>query len=108
MPFVCQAVPDGNPGVFRKGFHDFLPVAPVFYAVVQSPQNPCGVGDGFLFPHLAGGRVKVGDVHTQIICRHLKGTAGAGGGFFENQHNVLPPVDVVGEFSLFLCLEVGG
>ena len=43
VEFICQAVPYRHTGVFGKGFHGCLVKAAVFYAVVRTSENSCGI-----------------------------------------------------------------
>ena len=106
VEFVGQAVPDRHAGKLGKLLYDSLAVAPVFNAVVHPPQHTGGVGDGFFFAHLGAGGAEIGHAHAQIISRHLKGAAGAGGILFKQQCDVLPLVDAVGNARFFLRFQL--
>ena len=86
---VRQAVPHGHAGILRQVLHRLLVVAPVLDAVEEPAQHLGGVLQGFLFAHLGGVRVQIGDVGPLLGGRHLEGAAGAGGGLFKQQHDVL-------------------
>ena len=106
VKFIGQAVPDRHAGKFRQLLYDGLRIAPVFDAVVHPTQHPGGVGDGFLFAHLGAGGAEIGHPHAQIVSRHLKGAAGAGGVLFKQQCDVLPLMDAVGDARFFLRLQL--
>ena len=89
MVGVGQAVPHGHARPFRQVLHHGLLVAPVLDAVEEAAQDFGGVLQGLLFAHLGAARVQVGDVGALLGGRHLEGAAGAGGGLFKQQHNVL-------------------
>ena len=109
MELVGQAVPDRNTGVMGQIFHDLLPIAAVLDAVKHPAQHPGGVGNGFLFADLAARRVKVGDLHAQIVSGNLKAAAGAGGGLFKDQGDVLAcQLLIVADAGLFPGLQVSG
>ena len=106
MELVGQAVPHRNTGVVRQFFHDLLAVAPVLDAVKHPSQHPGGIGDGFLFADLTAGRVQIGHFHAQIVGGYLKAAAGAGGGLFKDQSDVLAPQLVVPDTGLLFGLQV--
>ena len=109
VELVGQAVPDRNTGIMGQVFHDLLPIAAVLDAVKHPAQHPGGVGNGFLFADLAARRVKVGDLHAQIVSGDLKAAAGAGGGLFKDQGDVLAcQLLIVADAGLFLGLQVSG
>ena len=109
VELVGQAVPDRNTGVMGQVFHDLLPIAAVLDAVKHPAQHPGGVGNGFLFADLAARRVKVGDLHAQIVSGDLKAAAGAGGGLFKDQGDVLAgQLLIVADAGLFPGLQVSG
>ena len=109
VELVGQAVPDRNTGVMGQVFHDLLPIAAVLDAVKHPAQHPGGVGNGFLFADLAARRVKVGDLHAQIVSGDLKAAAGAGGGLFKDQGDVLAcQLLIVADAGLFPGFQVGG
>ena len=109
VELVGQAVPHGHPGVVGQVFHDLLAVAAVLDAVKHAAQHPGGVGDGLLLADLAARGVQVGHFHAQIVSGDLKAAAGAGGGLFKDQGDVLArQLVVVADAGLFLGLEVGG
>ena len=86
---VGQAVVHGHPGVFGQGLHVGLVVAPVLDAVKEAAQHLGGVLHGLLFSHLGGAGVQVGHPAPLLGHGHFKGAAGAGGGLFKEQHDVL-------------------
>ena len=109
MELVGQAVPDRDTCIFCQVFHDLLPIAAVLDAVKHPAQHPGGVGNGFLFADLAARRVKVGDLHAQIVSGDLKAAAGAGGGLFKDQRDVLAcQLLIVADASFFPGLQVSG
>ena len=84
-------------------------IAAVLDAVKHPTQHPGGVGNGFLFADLAARRVKVGDLHAQIVSGDLKAAAGAGGGLFKDQGDVLAgQLLIVADAGLFPGLQVSG
>ena len=89
MELVGQTVPDGDSGIFSQLLHRLLLEAAVLNAVKHAAQHPCGVGDALLFAHLGAAGVQICHTHSQVVARHLKGAAGAGGGLLKQQHNVL-------------------
>ena len=105
MEFVCQAVPHGNRRIFRQLLHNGLAIAAVLNAVINAGENPCRVSDAFLLSNLRAGGIQISAVHSKIRCRHLKGTAGAGGGLFKNQGNMLALADLMRNPRLFLGLQ---
>ena len=108
MELVGQAVPHRHAGILCQFLYDALTVAAVLNAIEHSTQNPCGVGDGFLLADLGTGGIQVGGVHPQVVGGHLKGAAGAGGGFFEDQGDVLATKIIVADALFFLRLQLGG
>ena len=89
MKLIGQAVPHRNTGVVCQILHDLLAVATVLDAVKHPAQHPGGVGNGFVIADQAARRVKVGDLQAQIVSGDLKAAAGAGGGLFKDQGDVL-------------------
>ena len=73
----------------RQVLHGGLVEAPVLDAVEKPAQDLGGVLQGLLFAHLGAARVQIGDVGALLGGGHLEGTAGAGGGLFKQQHDVL-------------------
>ena len=69
-------------------FYDFLSVPAIFDSVIHTAQYSCGIGDAFFFPDLRSRRIKICDMHAQIMCRHLERAAGSGARFFKNQSDV--------------------
>ena len=86
---VGEAVPHGHAGVFGQVLHGLLVVAPVLDAVKKPAQHLGGVLQGLLLAHLGAARVQIGDMGPLLGGRHLEGAAGAGGGLFKQQHDVL-------------------
>jgi len=108
MELVGQAVPHRDPRIAGQIFHDLLAVAPVLDAVKHAAQHPGGVGNGLLFADLAARRVQISHLHAQVVGSHFKAAAGAGGGLFKDQGNVLAMELVVGDAGLLFGLEVCG
>ena len=108
VELVGQAVPHRHPGVVGQVLHDLLAVAAVLDAVKHAAQHPGGVGDGLLFADLAARRVQISHLHAQVVGGHFKAAAGAGGGLFKDQGNVLAVELVVGDAGLLFGLEVCG
>ena len=108
VELVGQAVPHRHPGVVGQVLHDLLTVATVLDAVKHAAQHPGGVGDGLLFADLAARRVQIRHLHAQVVGGHFKAAAGAGGGLFKDQGNVLAVEPVVGDAGLLFGLEVCG
>ena len=108
MIHVGEAVEHGHAGVFGQVFHHLLLVAPVFDAVEQAAQHLGAVGQRFLFAHLRGFGIQEGDAGAFVHGRHFKGAAGAGGGLFEQQHDVLAPQQVVLDALLLFTLQLVG
>ena len=108
VELVGQAVPHRHTGVVRQLFHDLLAVATVLDAVKHPSQHPGGIGDGFLFANLAAGGVQIGHLHAQIMGGYLKAAAGAGGGLFKDQGDVLAPQLVVPDTGLLFGFQVSG
>ena len=88
--------------------HDLLAVTAVLDAVKHAAQHPGGVGNGLLFADLAARRVQISHLHAQVVGGHFKAAAGAGGGLFKDQGNVLAVELVVGDAGLLFGLEVCG
>ena len=103
---VGETVPDGHTGVLRQILHHLLVVAPVLDAVEEPAQHLGGVLQGFLLSHLAAAGVQVGDVASLLGGGHLKGAAGAGGGLFKQQHDVLALKGWVADAGPALGLQV--
>ena len=108
VEFVCQAVPDGNAGIFCQFLHDVLAEAAILDTVIQAAQNTGGVCDGFFFADLRACGIQIGDMHPEIIGGDLEGAASAGGGLFENQRDGFALQRVVGDVGLLLRLQLGG
>ena len=89
MEFVRQAIPDGDTGIMGQIFYRLLAEAAVFNAVEHAAQNPGGVGNGLFLAHLGAARIQIGDAQAQVPASHLEGAAGAGGGLFKQQDDVL-------------------
>ena len=89
MVGVRQAVPHRHTGPLGKILHHGLLVAPVLDAVKEPAQHLGAVLQRFLFAHLGGASVQIGDMGALLGGRYLKGTAGAGGGLFKQQDDVL-------------------
>ena len=89
MVGVRQAVPHRHTGPLGKILHHGLLVAPVLDAVEEPAQHLGTVLQRFLFAHLGGASVQIGDMGALLGGRYLKGTAGAGGGLFKQQNDVL-------------------
>ena len=64
-------------------------IAPVLDAVKEPAQHLGAVLQRFLFAHLGRTGVQIGDMGALLGGRYLKGTAGAGGGLFKQQDDVL-------------------
>ena len=109
VELIGQAIPYRYGGILGQLVHDLLAIAAVLNAVKHAAQHLGGVGNGFLFADLAARRVKVGDLHAQIVSGDLKAAAGAGGGLFKDQGDVLAgQLLIVADAGLFLGLQVGG
>ncbi len=103
---VGKAVPDRHAGVSRQFFHNLLPVAAVFDAVVHATQDSGGVGDGFLFAHLAAGGAEIGDMRSLVEGGDFKGAACAGAVFFKDQGDVFALEALLLGAGVFGLLEV--
>ena len=108
MELVRQPVPHRHAGIGRQLLHQLLAEAPVLDAVVHPAQHPGGVGNGLLLAHLGAAGVQIGHPQAQIVSRHLKGAAGAGGGLFKEEDNVLVLQIAVGYAAALEPLEVLG
>ena len=86
---IGQTVEHRHTGVFGQVQNDLLIKTPVFDAVEEAAQNLGRVLQGFLLAHLGGAGVQVGDVAALFLGRYLEGAAGAGRGFFKQQHDIL-------------------
>ena len=108
MPLVGEAVPHRNHRVLGKLFDVGLSRAAVLDAVVEASQHGGSVGDGLLVAHLGTAGVQVGDVGALVVGADLEGAAGAGGGLFEDEGDVLAPhpLDLVA--GVLGALEVTG
>ena len=102
MNLVGQAVPHRDPGVLCQLLYDLLPIAPVLDAVKHPAQHPGGIRNGLLFSDLAAGRVQIGDLHPQVMRRHLKAAPGAGRGLFKDQGNIFAAQPVMCDAGFFL------
>ena len=105
--FVGEAVPHGHVGETGQLFHDVLTEAAVFDAVVHTGEHAGGVGHGFLLADL-GAAGKIGAVAALIVDGGLEGAAGAGGGLFENEGDVLALEELGFAAGLAQSLEAGG
>lgn len=74
--------------------------------VKHPPQNPSGICDGFFLANLRARGGQVSGVHSQVMGRNLKGTAGTGRGLFKNQRNVFAIKIIMTLAVFFLPLEV--
>ena len=101
---VRQAVPHRHTAVLGEHLHIVLLEAAVFDAVIEAAEHLCGIFERFLFAHLAVG--KEGHVCAFVKRGHLKSAAGAGGGFFKEQHDVPAFEQVAPDAGALLCLEV--
>ena len=108
MVGVRQAVPHRHTGPLGKILHHGLLVAPVLDAVKEPAQHLGAVLQRFLFAHLGRTGVQIGDMGALLGGRYLKGTAGAGGGLFKQQHDVLPLQPAVGHTGALHILEIFG
>ena len=108
MELVGQAVPHGNAGVLRQIFHDGLLEAAVLDAVKHTAENLRRVGEGFLLAHLGGAGVEERDAHAEIARADFKGAAGAGGGLFEEQDDLLVGEPLVLNAVVLQTLELNG
>ena len=89
MELISKAIPYRDAGMFCQFLDDFLPKPPVFNAVKHPAQNPGGVCYALFLANLGARRIKVCNMHPQIIGRHFKGTAGSGACLLKNQRNIL-------------------
>ncbi|SCI64335.1 Uncharacterised protein [uncultured Blautia sp.] len=103
---VGETVPDGHTGVLRQILHHLLVVAPVLDAVEKPAQHFGGVLQRLLLAHLAAAGVQIGDVAPLLGSSHLEGAAGAGGGLFKQQHDVLALKGWVADAGPALGLQV--
>ena len=103
---IGEAVPDRHAGVLGQVLHHFLVVAPVLDAVKEPAQHTGGVLQGLLLAHLAAAGVQIGDVAPLLGGSHLEGAAGAGGGLFKQQHDVLALQGGVADAGPALGLQV--
>ncbi|MOA18998.1 hypothetical protein D3C78_1393500 [compost metagenome] len=106
MVFVGQAVEHRHAGVLGQVFDDFLLEAAILDGVVHAPEHAGGVLHAFLVADLRGARIDVGDAGALIVGGHLEGAAGAGGGLFEDQRDVLAPEVLLLGAGVLGALEV--
>ena len=105
MELVGEAIVDRNTGVLCQLLHGVLAKAAVFDGVEHPAQNTGGVGDGLFFADLRAGGVEIGDAHAHVVGSDLKRAAGAGGGLFKDQGNVLALPVVNADIGLLFGLE---
>ena len=107
VKFVGEAVHNGNAGILCQLLHQLLTVTAVLDAVKHPAQDTGGVSKGLLHADLAAGGAQIGRSHAKVLTGHLKGAAGAGGGLFKNQSDVLSLQIAVGDARLLLSLQIG-
>ena len=107
MELVGQAVPDRHAGILAQDFHQVLAEAAVLDAVVHAAQHAGGILHGFFVTDLRAGGSQVGDVRALVIGGDFEGAAGAGGGLFEDQGDVLAFQPLLLIAAVLGCLEVG-
>ena len=105
---VRQAVPHGHARVGGETLDDLLVVAAVLDAVIEAAEDLGGVRHRFLLAHLGGLGIEEGDACAFVVGCNLEGAAGAGGGLFEQQHDVLAGEQVAADAGALFRLEVGG
>ena len=108
MIHVGQAVPHGHAGVGGKPLDDRLIVAAVLDAVEEAAEDLRGIGHRFLLAHLGGLGVEERDVRALVVGGDLKRAAGAGGGLFKQQHDVLAGEQIAADTGALFRLEIGG
>ena len=89
VPLVGQPVVHRHTRILGELLHLGLLVPPVLDRVVHPAQDPRGVGGRLLVPYLRSGRVEVGHVRALVERCHLERRAGPGGGFLEDQRDLL-------------------
>ena len=106
MVHVGEAVIYGHAGILHQILHHLLVEAPVLDAVEHPAQDLGGVGQGLLLAHLGGLGIQERDPGALVHGRHLEGAAGAGGGLFKEQDDVLAGEGVALDAGLLLDLEL--
>ena len=108
VPLIGQAVPHGHAGQLGEGLHLGLGVAAVLDAVVPAAEHAGRVGGRLLVDELRPGRVEAGGVSALLRHGDVEGAAGAGGGFLEQQGDLLAhqPLDLASFPPL--RLQLGG
>ena len=108
MIHVGETVEHGHAGILGQVFHHLLVVTPVFDAVEQASQHLGAVHQGFLFAHLGGFGIQEGHAGAFVHGRHFEGAAGAGGGLFEQQHDILALEELLADALLLFALQLVG
>ena len=103
---IRKTVPDRHAGEFCQIFHHLLIKAPVFDAVKEAAQYLGGIFHALLLAHLAAAGIQVGDVSPLLSGGHLEGTAGAGGGLFKEQDDVLAFQSGLADSGPALALQI--
>ena len=110
MVNVGQPVPNGNTRVRGQCLHHGLFKAAVLDAVVVATEHDRRILPALLLAHVAHRGGEIGDVSALILGGNLKRTAGAGGGLFKQQRNVLVferlVLDAGTLFVLQICSEL--
>ena len=70
--------------------------------------NLRGVGEGLLLAHLGGAGIEERDAHAEIAGADLERAAGAGGGLFKEQNDLLVAEPLMLNAVVFQALELNG
>ena len=108
MEFIGQTVPDRDTGETRKILYDPLAKTAIFDTVIHTAKNTRCIGNAFLFPDLASGRVQIGAVHTEVMGGDFKSTARTCACLFKDQGNIFSGKERMGFPGFFLCLKISG
>ena len=108
MKLVRQAVPYRNSCIFCKFLDDLLSVSTVLDSVEHSSEHTSRICDALLLSDLGSARIKISHMHTEIMCRHLEGTARSGTRFLKDQCDVLANQTIMHDSLVLLLLKLCG
>ena len=89
MIFICQSIPDRNPGIFCELLHDILTKTAVFNTFEHSSEHARSISDAFLLTDLRSRRIQIGTSHSEVMRGHFEGTTGSCTRLFKNKRNIL-------------------
>ena len=108
VELIRQAVPHGNTGLLGEFLDNLLVGATILDAVVHTAEHAGGILDGLLLAHLRRTGIEIGHTHAEVHGTDLEGAAGARGGLFKQQDDVLALEVAVRGARALQRLEVSG